>query len=200
MKILKFLLTASILHVSSLHCNINSDSVWISKLKSYLKNDLNSFGSDFDQIDSSGNVSKGKLFLRANQGEMKLKYFPPNPNVLIVKNFKMTVYNRDLKEKTAISVYSSPFASLLDKNLDFDKNVKVLSVNEKDEFVGIKLCKNDDETEGSVLLIFSRNPFRLLRWVVFDQRHDDYSRRTVITLKNPNYKANLSSKVFESFS
>lgn len=197
---MKFLLFASILFFNSAFCSEDNSSLWISAMKNFLQSDLNFFQSDFEQKDSSGNISKGKLYLMANKGQMKLKYLPPNPNVITVKDFKMTHYDRELKEKTVISIYSSPFAFLLDKNLDFDKNVKVLSVEERDNIVGIKLCKNDDEIEGAIVLVFSKKPFKLLRWVVLERKDDDYCRKTVITLENPNYKARFSNKEFKSFS
>ena len=196
---MKFLLIALVLFLDS-SLGSDNDSAWISKMKNFLASELNSFESDFIQKDSFGNPSEGKLFLKANKGKMKLRYSSPNPNVITVKNFKMTHYNRELKERTEISVYSSPFSFLLDKKLDFDKNVKVLSIEEIADEVEIKLCKNDDETEGAIILIFSKNPFRLVRWIVLEKKDDDYSRQTMIILENSNYKSQFSDKVFESFS
>ncbi len=171
---------------------------WISKIENYFNEKLDSVKSDFTQIGSRGNISTGKIFLKRKKGLMKLYYNDPNPNVAIVKDYKLTHFDRDLKEKTIVSVYSSPLAFFLEKTVNLQKNVKVLSQNESPNSVQIKLKKKGSENEGEITLVFSKNPFQLKGWVVLE--NNNYGRQTQIILENAQFNASISDKEFEKFS
>lgn len=171
---------------------------WISKIENYFNEELDSVKSDFTQIGSRGNISTGKIFLKRKKGLMKLYYNDPNPNVALIKDYKLTHFDRDLKEKTIISVYSSPLAFFLEKKVNLQKNVKVLSQNESPNSVQIKLKKKGSENEGTITLVFSKNPFQLKGWVILE--NDNYGRQTQIILENAQFNASISDKEFEKFS
>ena len=129
---------------------------------------------------------------------MKLYYNDPNPNVIIVKDYKLTHFDRDLKEKTVITVYSSPLAFFLEKKVDLKKNVKVVSQDESSDSVTITLKKNGDEDEGAITLLFSKDPFRLRGWVILE--NNNYGRQTQIILENTQFKPEFDDKEFDRFS
>lgn len=171
---------------------------WIEKIENYFNNELDSVQSDFTQIGSHGNVSTGKIFLKRKKGLMKLYYNDPNPNVAIVKNYKLTHFDRDLKEKTIISVYSSPLAFFLERKMDLKENVKIVSLDESSDSVTVTLKKKGDEDEGAITLMFSKNPLQLKGWVIME--NNNYGRQTQIILENAQLNAAFSDKEFDSFS
>ena len=172
---------------------------WIAKIEDYFNSKLtSSVQSDFTQIGSRGGISTGKIFLQRKEGLMKLYYNDPNPNVIIVKDYKLTHFDRDLKEKTVITVYSSPLAFFLEKKVDLKKNVKVVSQDESSDSVTITLKKNGDEDEGAITLLFSKDPFRLRGWVILE--NNNYGRQTQIILENTQFKAEFDDKEFDRFS
>ncbi len=171
---------------------------WILKIESYFNSELDSVKSDFIQIGSRGSISTGKIFLKRKKGLMKLYYNDPNPNVAIVKDYKLTHFDRELKEKTIISVYSSPLAFFLEKKIDLKQNVKVISQDESKDYVQITLMKNEAENEGAVTLVFSKKPFQLKGWIILES--DNYGRQTKIVLKNAQFNIPFSDKEFDSFS
>jgi len=171
---------------------------WIEKIENYFNEELDSVKSDFTQIGSRGSVSTGKIFLKRKKGLMKLYYNDPNPNIAIVKDYKLTHFDRDLKEKTIVSVYSSPLAFFLEKKVNLQKNVKVLSQNESQNSIQITLKKKGSENEGEITLIFSKTPFQLKGWVIWE--NNNYGRQTQIILENAKFNASISDKEFEKFS
>lgn len=194
----------SLILLFSFYCNFvfgtqkNLSKDWVENIENYFNTQLNFFESDFLQEDSKGNLSSGKMFLKRKKGLMKLKYNDPNPNVIIVKDKKLTHFNRELKEKTQVSIYSSPLFFLLDKKLDLKKNLKILSLKENKNAVAVTFCKNDD-TEGAIKIIFSKNPFQIQCWVI-ENKNSEFSRCTKIFLENPKFSASYSEKEFETFS
>ena len=170
---------------------------WITKIENYFNSELDSVKSDFTQISSRGNVSTGKIFLKRKKGLMKLYYNDPNPNVAIVKDYKLTHFDRDLKEKTIISVYSSPLAFFLEKKIDLKENVKIVSLDESSDSVTVTLKKKGDEDEGAITLMFSKNPLRLKGWVIME--NNNYGRKTQIVLENAQFNAEFSDKEFDKF-
>ena len=171
---------------------------WVKKIENYFNTELDSVKSDFVQIGNRGSVSTGKIFLKRKKGLMRLYYNDPNPNVVIVKDYKLTHFDRELKEKTIISVYSSPLAFFLEKKIDLQQNVKVISQNESRNSVQITLMKNKSENEGAVTLVFSKKPFQLKGWIILE--NSNYSKQTKIVLKNAQFNVPFSDKEFDSFS
>lgn len=171
---------------------------WIAKIEDYFNNELDSVKSDFTQIGSRGGISTGKIFFKRKKGLMKLYYNDPNPNVVIVRDYKLTRFDRDLKEKTVISVYSSPLAFFLEKKVDLGKNVKVASLNESQNSIQITLKKNGDEDEGAITLLFSKKTFQLKGWVILENNDD--GKQTQIILENAQFSVYFSDKEFDSFS
>ena len=175
-----------------------SKTDWIEKIENYFNTELDSVQSDFTQVGSRGNVSTGKIFFKRKKGLMKLYYNDPNPNVAIVKDYKLTHFDRDLKEKTIISVYSSPLAFFLEKKVDLKNNAKVSALDESLNSVTVTLKKNGDEDEGAITLIFSKKPFQLKGWVILE--NNNYGRQTQIILKNAQFNAKFDDKEFDRFS
>ncbi len=175
-----------------------SKTDWIEKIENYFNTELDSVQSDFTQVGSRGNVSTGKIFFKRKKGLMKLYYNDPNPNVAIVKDYKLTHFDSDLKEKTIISVYSSPLAFFLEKKVDLKNNAKVSALDESLNSLTVTLKKNGDEDEGAITLIFSKKPFQLKGWVILE--NNNYGRQTQIILKNAQFNAKFDDKEFDRFS
>lgn len=171
---------------------------WITNVENYFNNELISVTSDFVQVGSRGSISTGKIFLKRKKGLMKLYYDNPNPNIVLVKDYKLTHFDRDLKEKTIISVYSSPLAFFLEKKIDLKKNVKVVSQDESPNSVTLTLNKKKDKNEGAITLVFSKKPFQLKGWIILE--NNNYGRQTQIILKNTKFNTTFSDKEFDTFS
>lgn len=171
---------------------------WIAKIEDYFNKKFDSVESDFVQTDSRGYISTGKIFLKRKKGLMKLYYNDPNPNVAIVRDYKLTHFDRDLKEKTVVSVYSSPLAFFLEEKVNLKQNVKVTALYESTNSVVITLKKREDENEGAIVLVFSKKPFQLKGWIISE--NNNYGRQTQLALKNIKLDVSFSDKEFDKFS
>lgn len=171
---------------------------WIGKIEDYFNNKLDSVKSDFKQFGDRSDVSTGKIFLKRKKGLVKLYYNDPNPNIVIIKDDKLTHFDRDLKEKTVMSVYSSPLAFFLEKKVDLKNNVEVTVLDESLNSVIINLKKKEDESGGAIALIFEKNPFQLKSWIILE--NDSSNRQVQLVLENTKFNASFSDKEFDRFS
>jgi outer membrane lipoprotein-sorting protein len=172
---------------------------YIGEVEKYL-NDITTFESDFIQRDKYGRCSRGHLFLKRPHF-MKMDYTDPSTHVVIAKDNKITHYDRELKEKTETSMYSSPLSFFFERKINLQKNLKVLSIEDGNDFLSIKLCKKNKDEEGAVTLIFSKNPLVLRKWIIFSNKEDQSSyENTEISLINWKSKHSIPDKEFEKFS
>ena len=169
---------------------------WIAKIEDYFNNEFDAVKSDFTQVSSRGSISTGKIFLKRRKGLMKLYYNDPNPNVVTIKDYKLTHFDRDLKEKTVVSMYSSPLAFFLEKKVNLKKNAKVISQNESPSSVTVTLKRHGDGDEGAIALVFSKSPFQLKSWIILESA----GRQVQLILENTKFNASFSDKEFDGFS
>ncbi|MDR0968249.1 MAG: outer membrane lipoprotein carrier protein LolA [Holosporaceae bacterium] len=171
---------------------------YIVKVEQYLNN-ITTFEADFIQIDRSGRVFLGRFFLK-RPFLMKMDYTDPAIKVIIAKENKVVVYDRELMEKTETSTYSSPLSFFLERKINLRDNVDLLSIKNEDNYLFLKFCKKDKNAEGAVMLIFSKKPLILRGWIVFSDKNDESpSKSTEISFAKQKSGHFISDKEFERF-
>ncbi|MDR0678100.1 MAG: outer membrane lipoprotein carrier protein LolA [Holosporaceae bacterium] len=169
---------------------------YIEDVEKYL-NDITTFEADFIQLDKYGRRSSGRFFLKRPY-LMKIDYIDPPTHVVIAKDNKIIHYNRELKEKTETSTYSSPLSFFLERKINLQSKIKVLSIQDESDFLSIKFCKKNENEDGAVTLVFSKNPLTLRKWIIFSNKKDELSyENTEISLINWKSKHFISNKEFE---
>ncbi|MDR2067968.1 MAG: outer membrane lipoprotein carrier protein LolA [Holosporaceae bacterium] len=170
----------------------------IKKVEEYF-NGIRTLEADFVQIDKHGRTSMGHFFLKRPY-LMKMDYRDPPTRVIIAKNNKIIHYDRELKEKTETSTYSSPLSFLLEPQINLEQHVDVTSIHDgKDEF-SLKFCRKDEEIEEAVLLVFSKNPLTLKEWILLSNKSDVLADGyTEVCLENHRFGHDISDKEFEKF-
>lgn len=172
----KLLLISALMAVASNVCfareavstNQSNEKQIAEKVQKYFDS-LKTFESMFMQVDGVGNVQSGYLWIK-RPDRIKMQY---PKQVIIVKDNRVISYDKELKEKSETSVYSSPLSFFLNKKVNFKDNVKIIYASETNDAIFIKVCKKDEDAEGSVLLVFSKNPIELRKWIVFKDRTDE---------------------------
>ncbi|MDR2681585.1 MAG: outer membrane lipoprotein carrier protein LolA [Holosporaceae bacterium] len=173
---------------------------YVTQLEEYL-NSLKTIVSEFVQISRYGEKSSGYFILK-RPDKMKLYYLPPASDVIIAKNNKVTHYNRELKEKTMTSMHSSPLSFFLESKINLRKNVTVLSAVELKNTMIITFCKKNSDDDGAVALIFQKNPIKLLKWEIFNNKNEMTpwnSTKIILTDSKINSKK-IPDDEFEKFS
>ncbi|MDR1334323.1 MAG: outer membrane lipoprotein carrier protein LolA [Holosporaceae bacterium] len=180
----------------NIYCQQNKAVDYVVEIEKYLNN-ITTFESDFIQQGGKGHVSQGHLYIK-RPFSMKMSYKNPQTHVVIAKKNKIIYYDYELKEKTETSTYSSPLSFFLERKIDLQKNLKVLSVQDEDDMLAIRFCKKDDDAEGAVILIFSKDPLVLRKWIILPDKNDEsLSGATEVSLLNWKTKHNISDEEFK---
>ncbi|MDR0580585.1 MAG: outer membrane lipoprotein carrier protein LolA [Holosporaceae bacterium] len=176
----------------------NGSEDYVAKVEKYL-NDLKTFESDFVQRDRSGRCSTGHFFLK-RPFLMKMTHGSPLTLVVIAKRKKIVYYDIELKEKTETTIYSSPLSFFLEPKIDLRKNVRVLSIHDDGDAVSIKFCRPNAEDDGTVTLLFSKNPLTLRQWTISSHSDDSSSAAsTEISLFNWRSGHSIPDDEFQKF-
>ena len=178
-------------------CNKSDQSKddWIRKIEEYFAKN-GTLQSEIEQIDHKGNVSHGKVWLKRKSGYMKIQYSEPFEKVILIKDGRVTQYDPELNEKTETSIHSSPLSFLLDKFLDLKKNISVHSVAKQGDEIFIKLIKKNDDSDGAIMLIFSKNDFKLKGWTILSSNKDIFCNFVHVQLISTDTKSEISDSVF----
>lgn len=161
----------------------------IQLVEKYL-NDLSEFQGSFEQfITKTGEVSKGKVFIK-RPSLIRVEYEAPNPHILVIDDKKIRHYDRELKEQTEFPKKSSPFSMFLNKKISLGKNVTDVSVDHAHIYLKLKSSNKD---EKSLLhLVFSEAPIRLYQWSVINP--DGSETSITITKYKNKIDSNLSNE------
>lgn len=119
-------------------------------------NHIRSWRADFIEIGRAGDVSRGVFILKKSPAMMKMDYINPPLRVVTVKKQKVTYYDKELKEKSVTSVYSSPLSFFLDFKIDLKENVSIIDCKESDGRIEATFKKKDDKDgeKGVVRIAF----------------------------------------------
>jgi outer membrane lipoprotein-sorting protein len=170
---------------------------YLLQLEGYF-NTLKTFSADFTQIDRKGEESKG-YFLVKRPNRVKLYYQPPAENVFVIKDSKITQYNRELKEKNVIPAHSSPLSFLLDPKISLKTNVEVKFIFEDGDVISALVSprNKNTETDGMVFFTFKKSPLTLLGWEIIDGRNNSSVK---IVFSNIRTNVRISDDEFEKLS
>lgn len=159
--------------------------------KKFNLEDLENYFDNIKQIESEfteKNIKKkyhGKFFLNKTRKNMEMTY-TDRPLKITVKNYEAEMYDSKLEEHTKIPVHSSPLAFLLKNKINLKKEVKVIDLSENNNILEIKLCKKNSDENGAITLKFSKNPFKLIGWKIFEDKNYNFEDKiTEFSLINP---------------
>ncbi len=160
------------------------------QIKKFFQN-LITLEANFIQVSPSGNVSNGKIYLDL-PGKLRIDYENPKNLLITCKGFWIVIQDREAKTTNNIPVKNSPFAILLE-NKPFLNNQNI-----KTEFtieagiISLKLKNQNNDSQESLVLEFSENPFSLKKWVI----QDSLGENTTVLIQNAKYNNKLSHLLF----
>lgn len=155
-------------------------------------NKIKTLKADALQVDKNGRVSHIAVLLDRPHKLMKVS---SDTHVVVLKNNKLTSYDKELKEKTELSVYSNPLVFLLDKVIKFEGNVRVVEATEDSDYWFLKCCGLDPDFPQAVLLIFSKKTLTLRGWIIFDNASS--MKGISVSLLNEKYGEPLKEEDFK---
>lgn len=161
------------------------------KIRSYL-NDMKTLEGGFAQISSTGAYADGKVYLQ-RPGKMRLIYNPPVQTELIVRKGSIIYHDKEFRQVTYYPLDATPLSVLLQEELSFDKDVRIVDLARGGGVTELTLVDRDDPGMGSVTLVFSDAPFELRKWAVVDAQ----GIMTQVSLLNPRAGIEIDPKHFE---
>ncbi|WP_316354497.1 outer-membrane lipoprotein carrier protein LolA [Candidatus Trichorickettsia mobilis] len=144
----------------------------INQFKSYLQT-LKSIAVDFDQTDSNGVSSKGKLLI-SKPYKFRCNYYPPFPILIIGNKNYVSVYDYDMETASRIKPKDNIFNFLLTDDTDFEQHFQVSSVTEQGHTLTVKLYHVISDRYSNIT--FNKDTRQLQKIEIFE---DD----NIITLK-----------------
>ena len=158
-------------------------------------NDIETMQARFVQVSSDGTYGEGDVYLE-RPGYMRFEYDPPVPVLMLSNGGTFLYYDKRLEQATFIPLWDTPLWFLLDEETDFtaeDAPVKITHVSQTPELLTLKMVDPTEEYQGTLEIIFSREPFTFKGWRVIDGRDIE----TEVTLVGMETGMNLDSDPFK---
>lgn len=138
----------------------------VKKIISFLNN-LETLSSNFIQIDSRGEIFKGKISLQ-KPSRFRIEYDEPNNQLIICDGFKIALINKKLKNFTTYSMKDTPLNFFLINKIT-SENFKIVKFKKKENTLIIQIINNLAKDIGRVKLVFEEKPFQLKKWVLYNK-------------------------------
>jgi outer membrane lipoprotein-sorting protein len=168
----------------------DTDRAAVQQVEEYL-NGVRSLSADFVQIGPSGEVARGKVFLR-RPGKLRFEYAPPSPLLLVADGRWLVLEDRELKHVDRWPVGETPLAVLVADRVDLNGSVEATQVKREGGVLRVTLVDRKRRGEGHLTLIFNETPLELRQWEV----HDAQGGVTHVSLHDPQVNLQLADRLF----
>lgn len=147
----------------------------------------------FIQINQTKAVlSQGKIFIE-RPGKARWEYLSPEQILLVVKDGKLSFWDKELDQITYADLPPTPLEILLYNNVEFSEKTKVIDVLETDDMLTVIIAPTSTDNEFQYLeMEFSKDPLTLKRL----RRADANNAITTIQLINPKFDKKLDEELF----
>lgn len=155
-------------------------------------NDIQTMKGDFIFLDQD---QQGRFFLR-KPGKMRFEFAPYGQSDLYVADGLMLhLYDPETGGYNNTLINQTPIGFLLDKTVNFEQDLKILSVNQKrtDETqMTLTLTRRQSPESGHITLYFNRDPVHLTGWDIFDP----LGQLTRVRFENVSYNTPIEAGLF----
>lgn len=121
----------------------------------------------FTQVAPDGSVTYGDFALR-RPGRMRFDYDAPTPILIVSDGTTVAMEDSDLETVDRVPLGSTPLGLILDDELDFQTEARVIDVRRGNDQVAITLEDRKGESEGQLTLYFDADSYQLLSWQALD--------------------------------
>jgi outer membrane lipoprotein-sorting protein len=179
------------------HKNNAEISDCVKKIEDFF-NRVKTLRAEFKQIDKYGKETKG-YFLLKRPGLMKMECIDPPTSVMIAKKNKIIYFDKELKEKTITSSYSSPLSFFLDSVIRLHEKLNVVNSDIDGNIVSITFCRKNAGEDGAIIITFMKTPFLLLGWEIFSKKIYVGTNNSIkIILSNQKLDLSIDNKEFST--
>lgn len=157
-------------------------------------NGMDSLQGTFTQVDSEQKVTTGKFYVE-RPGKLRFDYDPPSPLTIVSDGHFLAIEDSSLKTIERYPIESTPFRLLLAKNVDLERDARILGVAKGDDELSINLEDKKDDASGSIRLVFTTDPkLKLSQWIITDAQ----GLTTTVSLDNVEPGRKVAADFFQS--
>lgn len=154
----------------------------LQEIEAYL-NSIESLQGRFVQTTSRGTRAEGDFAL-VRPGRIRFDYDPPEPTLLVADGMNFVIYDRELERATMVPLSRTPLWLLLRREIDLEDGLDILNVHQDEEYLAVLVRQSDAPEEGTIELVFRRDPIELRLWEVVDAQ----GIRTQVALRELDYE------------
>ena len=123
---------------------------------------------------------------------MRFDYNRPSKMRIVSDGQYLSIEDHDLNTVNKYPLESTPFRMLLTKEVDLQRDARILSLASSDTSASIKLSDKSGQSAGEIQLFFSMPEIALKEWVITDAQ----GLHTRIEISNLNYGKKLALALF----
>jgi len=166
------------------------DEADLRRVEAYL-NDLTTVAARFMQVTPDGGLATGSFYL-SRPGKMRVEYDPPVEILMVSTGRALFFYDGSVNQTTELSIENTPAYILVKDKIRFGEDVIVRKLTRTDELIQVLMVRSDEPDAGSVEITFTKEPFELRRWSVFDPD----GKETRVALLDTVFGAKLEERLF----
>ncbi len=157
-------------------------------------NAMGTMRARFLQAGPEGDITEGKVYL-SRPGRLRVVYDPPTPVLVVANGSYFTFVDTKLQQFSYMDIDNTPAGLLLKKGVKFQGgDVAITRIAEPPGVVEISLVSKKDPAVGSLILVFTTQPFALAQWRVIDAQ----GLTTAVTLQDIELGVSLNKDLFET--
>ncbi|MEO1918870.1 MAG: outer membrane lipoprotein carrier protein LolA [Paracoccaceae bacterium] len=169
----------------------NAQNAVVDEVNTYL-NSLITARAAFTQESADGSIATGTFYLQ-KPGKMRFEYDEPSPALLVADGSVLAIF--DKKSNRGPQRYpqsSTPLSLLSRSNIDIQRPKFVQKLEADHTEIHLTLFDPEAPNNGSIKMIFKRNPVRLVKWIVVERS----GLESVIRLEPMTTNISLNSALF----
>lgn len=141
----------------------------IEKVTAYF-NQMGDMKGTFMQTSPDGKKLRGIIYVK-RPSSFRFEYNKPSRQLIISDGQYMAIQDHDLKTDERWSLDKTPFRIVLRKDVDLQRDARILDVGETDNRIYVSLQDKDPNTPGRLKLLLSKRPsFELKEWITTDSQ------------------------------
>jgi outer membrane lipoprotein-sorting protein len=162
----------------------------LQKINAYMQK-FNDLEGQFIQTNPDNAIQKGKFYV-LRPGRMRFDYNRPSRMRIVSDGKYLSIEDHDLKTVNKYPLEATPFRMLLTKNVDLQRDARILSLSSSDTSASIQLADKTGQSAGQIQLFFSMPEMELKEWVITDAQ----GLHTRIEISNLSFEKKLALKLF----
>lgn len=144
----------------------NEEDAVLERIEDYL-NSIDSLQGRFVQTTSRGTRAEGDFSL-VRPGRIRFDYDAPEPTLLVADGMNFVIYDRELERATMVPLSRTPLWLLLREEIELEDGLDILNVHQDEEYLAVLVRQTEASEEGTIELVFRRDPMELQLWEVVD--------------------------------